>query len=458
MNDSNPLLYSPAKLTESGGDDTALFLPISGNPLGFNHLAAAEWMLRSGPGLNRVVLVLSNGRHPDPTKPDAAVSKEDRLAVVLAALEALADPERSWMARRAAAGTGETLRAVPGRVLVSTAEFALEGAVRTAQLVQRLLGGSPGPLNLFAGADLVARMADPAIFSDPDVNTLARQCRYWIMERDHLRAEEALALVARRRGVSIQAQAFPLKAVPDWLAPFFHLSSTHIRHACQAGDPLGGMLPDPAARLIQTRGLYRKGRLAARLVDRGETLLAEKDRLTLRVEEAEARLAETAREVARRLQEKEQDGPPPTLSLAESSTGGRMAAALLAVPGVSRFFLEGRVAYSPRAKMALVEALPQGAQPPHPEAAPAVSQDMAEWMARGLRAASGADWALAETGMAGPPDGERKSMKNGLCYLAVTGPGGTLHRQVELPAFLTRREHQLAFALEGLRFLRETLA
>ena len=80
---------------------SALFFPVSGDPIGFNHFMAAEWLLRSAPALRRVVFVLSNGHHPDPTKAGAHAPAERRLEMLQASLAELADPARSWLARRA---------------------------------------------------------------------------------------------------------------------------------------------------------------------------------------------------------------------------------------------------------------------------------------------------------------------------------------------------------------------
>ena len=63
--------------------------------------------------------------------------------------------------------------------------------------------------------------------------------------------------------------------------------------------------------------------------------------------------------------------------------------------------------------------------------------------------------ALAESGMAGPPDGERRSLKNGESWLALAGPQGVKTRMIRLNPFLTRREHQLRFAREALDWVRK---
>ena len=70
---------------------------------------------------------------------------------------------------------------------------------------------------------------------------------------------------------------------------------------------------------------------------------------------------------------------------------------------------------------------------------------------------SGADWALAETGMAGPPSKDRYSRKNGQCYLGLVISNEVRYKFLEFNAFLTRKEHQLMFAIEALAWVEEEL-
>jgi nicotinamide-nucleotide amidase len=89
-----------------------------------------------------------------------------------------------------------------------------------------------------------------------------------------------------------------------------------------------------------------------------------------------------------------------TLVTAESCTGGLIAAALTAIPGSSATVLAGYVTYSNAAKTRLV-----GVTPALLEAHGAVSDPVAQQMAAGALADSGADIAVACTGIAGPTGG-----------------------------------------------------
>src|SRR5579863_10776814 len=93
-----------------------------------------------------------------------------------------------------------------------------------------------------------------------------------------------------------------------------------------------------------------------------------------------------------------------TVAVAESCTGGLLGAALTAVPGSSRYLRGGVIAYANEVKTALL-----GVPEPLIAQAGAVSAEVAEAMAAGVRAATGADIGLGITGVAGPgPDGPGK--------------------------------------------------
>lgn len=101
------------------------------------------------------------------------------------------------------------------------------------------------------------------------------------------------------------------------------------------------------------------------------------------------------------------------LSVAESFTGGSIAAAIVSVPGASKVLYEGIVAYDNGAKRRRL-----GVREDTLAQQGAVSDEAAYEMAAGLIAAGGCDVALSTTGIAGPSsDGTDKPV--GLCYLAV---------------------------------------
>ena len=112
-----------------------------------------------------------------------------------------------------------------------------------------------------------------------------------------------------------------------------------------------------------------------------------------------------------------------TLALAESCTGGLLAAMLTDLPGSSAYFVGGVVAYSDSAKEKLL-GVSSSLLAEHG----AVSAEVAEAMAEGARSRFGADVAASVTGIAGPDaDGTTKPL--GLTYVAVATPSRTSSRE-----------------------------
>jgi nicotinamide-nucleotide amidase len=114
-----------------------------------------------------------------------------------------------------------------------------------------------------------------------------------------------------------------------------------------------------------------------------------------------------------------------TLAVAESLTGGLLAAALTSVPGASAVFRGGVVAYATDLKAALL-GVPSGLLERHGAVHPSVAEAMAEGARRRLGAAVGA----ATTGVAGPDPSDGQPV--GSVYIAVSSADGTTHRHLAL--------------------------
>ncbi len=115
-----------------------------------------------------------------------------------------------------------------------------------------------------------------------------------------------------------------------------------------------------------------------------------------------------------------------TLAVAESCTGGLIAARLVDVAGASRVFVGGVVAYANAVKVQLL-----GVDAETIAREGAVSAAVAGAMAEGARRALGADHALAATGIAGP-DGGTPTKPVGLVYVALAGPDGARVEELRL--------------------------
>ena len=135
-----------------------------------------------------------------------------------------------------------------------------------------------------------------------------------------------------------------------------------------------------------------------------------------------------------------------TVSVAESLTGGMLASRLVDVPGASAVLGESYVTYANEAKERLL-----GVSGETLRAHGAVSEQCAREMAEGCRRASGADWALATTGIAGP-DGGTPEKPVGTVYIACAGRQGTVVKALKLRGDRTRvRSMTCLYAMDLLR-------
>ncbi len=104
-----------------------------------------------------------------------------------------------------------------------------------------------------------------------------------------------------------------------------------------------------------------------------------------------------------------------TIAVAESSTGGLIAAALLALPGASAWFIGGAVVYTQASRKALL-----GITDADMSGMRASTEPYALLLARRMREKNRATWAIAETGATGPT-GNRYGDAAGHSCIAVVG-------------------------------------
>jgi len=138
-----------------------------------------------------------------------------------------------------------------------------------------------------------------------------------------------------------------------------------------------------------------------------------------------------------------------TIAVAESSAGGLITAALLAVPGASAYCRGGAVIYTRQALMALKDMRVEMLAGMRPS-----TEAYALFKARAVRERFAADWGLGETGAAGPT-GNRYGDSAGHACFAVAG-------RVECAMTLEtgsddRVENMHAFAAAALEFLVQNL-
>jgi len=154
---------------------------------------------------------------------------------------------------------------------------------------------------------------------------------------------------------------------------------------------------------------------------------------------------ELAQQIAERLSARQH-----TIGIAESSAGGLISAALLAVPGASAYFIGGAVVYTRASRSALLnipESALEGIRPS--------TEPYALLLAQAAQRQFGTTWALAETGATGPT-GNRYGDAPGHACLAVVGPNTERSRTLET-ASADRQANMQAFAQAALQLLLESL-
>ena len=157
-------------------------------------------------------------------------------------------------------------------------------------------------------------------------------------------------------------------------------------------------------------------------------------------------LSDLAATIAARLKERRE-----TVAVSESSTGGLISAALLAVPGASAYFLGGAVVYTRRARVALL-----GISDEAMAGMRSASEPYAALCAMTVRERHRSTWGLAETGATGPT-GNRYGDPAGHSCIAIAGPSprvttlrtGSDDRAANMRGFAQRALEELAAALKS---------
>ena len=200
------------------------------------------------------------------------------------------------------------------------------------------------------------------------------------------------------------------------VAPYAHLGEVHLRLTARAASVAAAdALIDPVATAIRVR--------------LGDAVFGQ-DATTL-----EAAVLETL------------NGRDQTLAVAESMTGGELAARLTGVSGMSKTFLGGVVAYTPRVKQMVLGVPGEALDDP-------VSEEVARAMANGVRMRLGATYGVGITGNAGPTSDEG-GKPVGLVYVAVAGPEGTICQESNFRG--TREDVRRRATQTALTMLREVV-
>jgi nicotinamide-nucleotide amidase len=138
-----------------------------------------------------------------------------------------------------------------------------------------------------------------------------------------------------------------------------------------------------------------------------------------------------------------------TIATAESCTGGLLAARLTDRPGSSAYVVGGVTSYANEAKHELLDVPAELIAD-----VGAVSAEVAEAMANGIRARLGTDLGVGITGIAGP-DGGTADKPVGLVHLCVAGPDRVLARRIVLPG--SRADVRRRAVVVAMHMIRELL-
>ena len=138
-----------------------------------------------------------------------------------------------------------------------------------------------------------------------------------------------------------------------------------------------------------------------------------------------------------------------TVSVAEGTSGGLISAALLSVPGASRYYAGGGVVYTLNSRVQLAgvpaETLAnyQGTTP-----------EMVATLAGSMRERLGSTWCVGEAGLAGPTGG-RSGQPPGVTRIAIAGPVSRV--QVFETASADREANMVTFTTHALTLLRDAI-
>ena len=429
---------------ENSDFQNTLFVPITGNPAGYHHLVLAELALRQRPALSKVVYLLSNGYHPDPFKRSVTLPKDCRLQLIQDLLVSLYQNSGTRL-NAIVEQAGEILHLRQVELFVSTSEFKRESQVRLSDnvkniwsLVQPLHRHKTKRIQMLVGSDLINRMQDPKIFSETDLIEMSSLVEWLVVPRPGERISNSFG-----DGLSLKHKILDPDHLPEGLKNYLNLSSTVIRRAVSCWQQLPAYLPDKSIEHLEE--------YVGSGISKTSIAVSEWDTKIL---ELERDLLEISRKVLCQCLERKNHSK---IYILETSAGGRIAGALIGLPGSSKFVLGSQVAYANSFKEQLIGRFlePQEST---------LSEELTKEMALAAMKSSGADWVLAENGMAGPPDGTLQSNKNGISHLVLIQraemtehPYQQFHEVVQENPFFTKQEHQIRFAISSLELLSRQL-
>ena len=419
---------------------STIYFPLTADPAGHHHLLLAESVLQQFPETQMVVFILSNGMHPDPLKKREITAAVIREEILRCALNDWSNPKISLVAK-IAENSGFELKLANNNSAVSRKELSYDRPHRLAEHILTFFAGDK--VRIILGADLLERMLNPQIFTNEDLFVISCKSHLLIVSRNNIDIENVLKKLSQKRGIILRVTLIKAEFVLENLQNFFLISSTLIRRAAQAGHELKAFLPETSGQQLSRYGLYEERKNGLEILSSSLTELQQ------RLHELMQQLEESAKKLQKFLNRCEMQKKLHSFSVLETSTGGLISAVFTSLSGASKHFMDGRILYSQKAQTQFLgDSLTVGSS---------VSQKRTQNLAEAMLRKSGTDWSLAESGMAGPPTSERRSWKNGLCHIGLAYSMEVHFISLELNPFLTRKEHQLLFAIKAINWAEEVL-
>ncbi|CAD6578151.1 MAG: hypothetical protein ASARMPRED_008554 [Alectoria sarmentosa] len=154
-----------------------------------------------------------------------------------------------------------------------------------------------------------------------------------------------------------------------------------------------------------------------------------------------------ASEVSTLLKERSQ-----TVCVAETAAGGLISASLLSTPGASKIYKGGLTLYTLESRIAFA-----GWTQDNMKAYKGPTEDVVKGLAENVRETLGATYCVCESGTAGPTGGNTRNRTPGYVALAVATQQGTSTKEADTGLGGDRKGNMVAFAVEGLKLLRDVI-
>ncbi|KAK3174797.1 hypothetical protein OEA41_002043 [Lepraria neglecta] len=160
-----------------------------------------------------------------------------------------------------------------------------------------------------------------------------------------------------------------------------------------------------------------------------------------------ASIRDLASEVSTLLKERSE-----TVCVAETAAGGLISASLLSTPGASKIYKGGLTLYTLESRIAFA-----GWTEETRAAYKGPTEDVVKGLAENVRGTLGATYCVCESGTAGPTGGNTRNRTPGYVALAVATEKGTSTKEAETGLGGDREGNMVAFAVEGLKLLRDVV-